>query len=284
MKFISKYILDFQNQVINEVLPYNTSINNSFWALKNCTWEQHAEHISDTFTHHKPIQDDALLKENQTRKIFTLSSKTETPTVVIKGFYLDRWKKSLKHKKYAFNECYNLIKAHKRGIHSPLVYGLGYGIKKGRIEWTAALIEYFPFNSMRDSFIQNPSEEQVWQLLMRSIPSFKKLHFAGCNHADFGPHAIMLSPHGNEYDPIIDFQYASFLPTPSINNTAFLLGYFGWSIGTNRNWVNTSMRNEWYKHVLKNIGIPYSLEIEKIIRENEKTRRPLKDRLIGYPS
>lgn len=283
MDLVSKYIFNFHNKIINQSLPYNTNHKGNYWALKSPIWERKAQQINDIFVHHKSIPVNSILKQNQSRKIFTLSSNTDTPTVVVKGFNLDTWKKNFIHRKYAYNECYNLIKAHKLGVHTPKVYGLGYGINKGRIAWTAAIIEYFPFDSMRDCFLQNPSEQQIWSFLMRTIPSFKKLYLAGCNHVDFGPHAIMLSPEGSEYDPIIDFQYTSFLPSPCANNTAFLLGYFGWAIGTNRNWVSSTMRDQWYKLVLKKLEIPYTLTIEKIIRENEQARRPLKDRLKGYP-
>jgi len=136
---------------------------------------------------------------------------------------------------------------------------------------------------MRDTFIgRKLSEEESWLCLERMVPSLKKLYTAGCNHIDFGPHAIMMSPNGASEDKIIDFQYASFGAKYCVNNLAFLLGYIGWSISNNRKWIKPDMMNAWYEHVLKSFDLPYTSDIRRIIKQNESTRRTIKERLKGY--
>lgn len=251
------------------------------WALADSSWAHTAKVTAAIIENPALLPGDAYYKNESRRLIFRLSAPNGTPDVVIKGFPLKKWKHKIRHKQYAYNEAFNLIAAKQRGLPVPDVFGLGCGYRKGLLHWVAVVMEHIPFPCMRDNFIRGLSEAESLENLRRTIPSFRKLYLAGCNHIDFGPHSIMLAPDSAEKDVLIDFQYAGFVNAPNQNILAAQLGYFGWSVGTNRDWVSPAMRDQWYSEVLCALDIPFTKGIQEIIRQNEASRRPSKKRLTG---
>lgn len=233
-------------------------------------------------TEPRKLPDTAYYKNEKRRRVFRFKETDEGPDVVVKGFPLGKWRHRIQHRKYAYSEAQHLILAKQRQLPVPEVIGYGHGYRNAVLRWVAVIMEYIPFPSMRDGFVRGLSEEETWQYLLRTIPSFRRLYLAGCNHVDFGPHAIMMSPHGPDDDVLIDFQYSAFSDGPSMGTLASQLGYFGWAVGTNRDWVDPAMRDQWYHEVLKALEIPFSGKIRSIIRESEARRRPVAERLKGY--
>lgn len=284
MNLINNLLYGAANNALLKRLPHVVAESGQRWALKSEDFLNDSEKITDVFANGYQSKNVAILKEQKTKKILSFKSDDGLTKFVTKGFFLTKWRHKLAFKKYAFNEALHLLQARNLGINTPDVYGVGFGFKKSIITWTVVILEYVPFASMRDTFIERKlSEEETWLYLKRMVPSLRKLYAAGCNHIDFGPHAIMMSPDDAYEDKIIDFQYASFGAKYCVNNLAFLLGYIGWSVSVNRKWVRSSMMNVWYEHVLESFGLPYTGDISKIIKQNESARRTIKERLKGYP-
>ncbi len=252
------------------------------WQLVNSSWSHAADAILKVVENPDLLPSNAYYKNETRRLIFHFPSIGGAPDVVVKGFPLGEWRHRIRYKKYAYSEAQNLITAKRCGLPVPEVLGYGYGCRCALLRWVAVIMEYIPFPSMRDDFVRGLSEEETWGHLRRTIPSFRKLYLAGCNHIDFGPHSIMMSPNGAEEDVLIDFQYASFFEKPSAGTIASQLGYFGWAVGTNRDWVGPAMRDQWYSEVLKALEIPFSKKIRTIVRESEVKRRSTRERLRGY--
>ena len=252
------------------------------WQLVDSSWENAAQGIVNIVEDPTRLPDDAYYKNELRRLIFRFPPVDGYPELVVKGFPLGEWRHRIRYKKYAYSEARNLIMAKQRGLPVPRVLGYGCGYRNALLRWVAVIMDYIPFPSMRDDFVRGLSEEETWGHLRRTIPSFRKLYLAGCNHIDFGPHSIMMSPNGAEDDVLIDFQYASFFKKPSAGTIASQLGYFGWAVGTNRDWVSPAMRDQWYSEVLKALEIPFSKKIRTIVRESEVKRRSTRERLRGY--
>jgi len=270
--------------LLSEKLPF--SIKNEYpggeWNLLNSDWREIAVAAGWVMAGFVNLPDKAYYKNESRRRIFCFAPSEDKRVVVVKGFPLAKWHYRYRHKKYAFNEATNLLSARERGLPVPEVYGYGMGWRRTFLRWVAVILEYTPFPSMQEYFFKGLSEEKTWDLLLRSIPSFQKLFLAGCNHIDFGPHAIMMSPEGPEKDLLIDFQYARFLPKPSPATLASQLGYFGWSVSTNHNWVGKEMRELWYAEVLAALDIPFTNKIREIIRVCEASRRLVEERYKGF--
>jgi hypothetical protein len=79
----------------------------------------------------------------------------------------------------------------------------------------------------------------------------RKLYCAGCNHVDFGPHAMLISAASPDGDVLIDFESASFLRRPSLRAFAAQAGYFAWSVATNRDWVEPQVVEQWFAGLLQ---------------------------------
>jgi hypothetical protein len=269
--------------VFKTVLPL--VVSNGFladrWRVSDASWKPVAEVIAGIIKNPARLPDDAYYKNELRRLIFRLEVPDGKPDVVVKGFPLKKWKYKIRYKQYAYNEALNLIVAKQRGLPVPDVFGLGCGFRRGLLSWVAVIMEHVPFPCMRDNFIRGLSDAEALENLRRTIPSFRKLYLAGCNHIDFGPHSIMLAPDSAAKDVLIDFQYAGFVNAPDQNILAAQLGYFGWAVGTNRAWVSPTMRDQWYSEVLCALDIPFTKRLQGIIRQNEACRRSSKERLSG---
>lgn len=273
-----------QQDVILANLPCMFTEDNYTWALKNNSFQNHARLASTAFESLRMPKDSKILQEKEGKNVIALFKSGDGKSrFVVKGFYLNTLKRSYRFRKYAFNEAKHILQAQALHINTPEVYGLGHGYQKGMVKWTIVLMEFVDFAPMSLPFVRNQlSEVDKWRYLVRFLPSIKKLYEVGCNHIDFGAYAILLSPDNHNDDVLIDFQYASFGPKKCVNHLAFLLGYVGWSMGTNRQWVDSSMLDAWYEFVLNSLEVPYSDEIKRIIKKTELSRSSIKDRLKGY--
>jgi hypothetical protein len=261
---------------------FRNPADTSRWQLLGNHLEGCAEHVAELIGNPAALQEEAYFKNEARRKIFRTAPTTAGTVVLVKGFLLHSCRHRLQHRKYAFNEAAHLIIARERGLKVPTVFGYGVGYRWLLPAWAAVIMDFLPYPSMRDDFLSGPDGPKTWALLRRTIPSFRKLYLAGCNHIDFGPHAILMSPEGAESDVLIDFQYAAFLRRPCAKTLAAQLGYFGWAVGTNRKWVGRELLRQWYGEVLEALEIPQSAEILAIIERNAAARRSTSERLKGY--
>ena len=263
-------------------LPCSFALNGARWRLAGSEFGAVANTVPPLITGAQPIPANNCFKNEAKRKVFQLQGAHPSP-LLAKSFCLDTLRQRLRHRRYAFNEALHLIVARKRGLNVPRVFGYGTGFCQLLPTWVAVLMEYLPYPSMRDEFLRTPDELTIWGLLQRAVPSFRQLYLTGCNHIDFGPHAILLSPAGAENDVLIDFQYAAFTSRPNPRILAAQLGYFGWAVGVNRNWVGREMLEQWYGEVLRELAIQPDDEIRAIIAQSAARRRSTTERLMGYP-
>jgi hypothetical protein len=176
------------------------------------------------------------------------------------------------------DEGSNQLIARKRGIRTPKLVAQGEIRNAQGEQWLILCSEWACMPCMRDSFLARPSEATVEELLHRATYSLRMLFDAGCNHVDFGPHAILKSEQGPAEDLIIDFEQATFKDALCVNTLAAQLGYFGWSIATNRDWATQEQVRRWSEQVFAQWGLPLSASCRQSFENNLQARQSLRAR------
>jgi len=124
--------------------------------------------------------------------------------VIIKTYRMNRFKDSLHHKRYAFSEFQNNLKAAQRGIPVPKCYAYfekrEYGLVKQCGVVMQAIDELTPFKVLLDA-----GEASQFDI----IPLMKKLYESGVNHYDLSPSNIFYRAGTSDFS-VIDWQYSSF--------------------------------------------------------------------------
>ena len=176
-------------------------------------------------------------------------------------------------------EMVNQIGARDRGISTPQVLAYGQIPGDGGVSHRVLCMEWCPYRCMREAFLEGLQVEGARTLLRRAASSMRSLFLAGCNHVDFGPHAILMHPLNSRQDVIIDFESATFLSRPSARVLAAQLGYFGWSVAVNRNWVERDEIVEWRDHVFHDLRIAPTKTLVDEFERNLTSRQELRDRM-----
>lgn len=219
---------------------------------------------------------ETLLKE-QDRK--TIGLYEGTPPMVSKGFEHRSIKNKINHRNTAYAEAANLIKAASVGVRVPVVYALQQRTRLGVPTSSTVFMEYVAGTSLRDVFMNTAIDLEY---LLGLIPVIKQLHAGGVHHVDFGPHALLESADGEL--ACIDFQYAAFFSQPVPENTAHMLGYFGWAVCTNREWCSRELMDAWYEETAGVLGFADNRQCRDIYLAALRKRQPTEKRLAGFSS
>lgn len=176
------------------------------------------------------------------------------------------------------DEGINQLIAQQRGIRTPKLMAQGEIRNAKGEQWLILCSQWASTPCMRDSFLARPSAATVEELLPRATHALRMLFDAGCNHVDFGPHAVLMSEQGPAEDLIIDFEQATFKDAPCVNTLAAQLGYFGWSIATNRDWATQEHVRRWSEYVFASWGLSFSTACRDIFEKNLQARQSLRVR------
>lgn len=217
---------------------------------------------------------DTLLKE-QDRK--TIALYEGSPPMVSKGFEHRSIKNKINHRNTAYAEAANLIKAASAGVRVPVVYALQQRTRIGIPTSSTVFMEYVAGTSLRDVFMNKAIDLKY---LLGLMPVIKQLHAGGVHHIDFGPHALLESTEGELV--CIDFQYAAFFSQPVPENTAHMLGYFGWAVCTNRGWCSRELMDTWYEETAGVLGFADNQQCKNIYLAALRKRHSTEERLAGF--
>ena len=221
----------------------------SHWQHRLGTSVSLIEKASSIIAQPDQLDSSRFFKREERRLIFRLDHGGMD--YAVKAMPLHRLRTRLAFKRYAYAEALNLLRAEKLGLPVPNVDAYGEARHWRLVRWNAVIMEYLPHIPLRERLISQPPEDEQWTLLLRALDVLVKLYHCGCNHIDFGPHAVMLGPEGPSGDTLLDLQYCHFYPNPRPETLAAQAGYFAWSVSTNRDWVSESMMARWFDHLLQ---------------------------------
>ncbi len=261
-----------------DVLPVMLSAGQpvSHWCIHDQNLANYIEGVVNLINNPALVRETNLLKYAKRRLVFKHCIKDLD--IVIKAFPLDSIEKKLKHKKYAFTEARNILRAQQRGIPSPKLLGFGMQKRNCLVSWNSVLLEYITDSSMELmlDIMDNLSERYL--LLERAFPLFSILYESGCNHIDFKPGSI----HLNETDAkIIDFQYVNFLSQPSLRVLAAQAGYFAWNVSVRNHWVAVTNMQDWFTGLLDYLNVTGDDEMWMIFHRTHARRYSIADRMNG---
>lgn len=264
---------------VEAALPVRYAIGPSHWQLAAQDWEPAAVRTTELIEHPERIPAACLFKQGERRLIFRLEeSGARAPGAVVKSFPLTHLRHRWKHQKYAPGEVSNLFEARRRGLPVPRVFGLGLRRRFGLVSWNAAVVELMPGRPLKE-LLAKADETTQRALLRRVLPLFKRVYEAGCNHIDFGPHAILLED--AKGDCLIDFQYCRFLPEPAPKTFAAVSGYFAWCLTTHWNLTPPAVVHEWFDELLDFAALGDRQALRDIFQHRMVHRASASERLSG---
>jgi tRNA A-37 threonylcarbamoyl transferase component Bud32 len=149
------------------------------------------------------------LKQSLRRCVLRVHQFSKTrPTIIVKGFPLQKIESRLKYQRYGLAEVYNYMQAQKLGIPAPECYGYFEHRSWGTVKANGVLIEdLHGSQTLHDLANEKPGQRD--QIMAKAIPIIQQLYEKGANHIDTTAHNIMESPDGQKL-VVIDWQYASF--------------------------------------------------------------------------
>ena len=231
--------------------------------------------IVDAINQPSLIAPEERLKVATRRLVFRVAEgKT---AIVVKAFPLQGWRRWTARQAYAKQECQHLLTAELLGMSVPACLAYGERPFWGGLAWNTAVLEHIPSPTLRDIWIADSHTIDADAALERITPLAVRLYETGCNHIDFGPHAIMQRDAGE--DCMIDWQYASFLDKPNPYVFASQIGYFGWATATNRTWLTTERVSQWFDHLWDSQQFPERTACRAIFEKTLAKRHSIKDRL-----
>jgi tRNA A-37 threonylcarbamoyl transferase component Bud32 len=140
------------------------------------------------------------------------------------------------------------LRAARAGIPVPKVYGFGLIKPFGLVDTTMVMMEYLEGNQSINGLLckSEVSETVKIKLLNRVGRLLTKLYEGCCNHIDLNSRSIWIGEKEID-DKIIDFQYVTFLPHPSISVLIFHMAYFSTSV---RSLVSEEILDNWVREQL----------------------------------
>ena len=218
---------------------------------------------------------DSVVKKMPGRLVWHWSPRSGGVSYLVKAYAICGLRRRMRRDDIASREAISQIFASMRGLRVPKVFAFGRVRASDGQWWCVHCMEWQPLQCMRERFLDEDHRDERPHLLRRATASLANLYRAGCNHVDFGPHAILLSPSGPTEDVIIDFEGCAFLPAPSPRVLASQIGYFGWSVATNRDWLDKDQILSWFDEVFSHLNLPVTEECRRIFEECLRARASL---------
>jgi hypothetical protein len=245
------------------------------WRLRQNVAEEHLIHLSSWLAEPFRIPASCIIKRTDDKIIFRWQPERERLDWVVKAYYSRTWRRWRRDRRRAYGESLSQLCAECRGLRTPAACGYGqYRLGAQRCVFICG--QHIPQQSLCECFRQRPDPDGIAALLDRAGAMLHKLYRAGCNHVDFGPHAMLISAASPEGDVLIDFESASFLRRPSSKAFAAQAGYFAWSVATNRDWVERRVVEQWFAGLLQSFDRRDDATLWDIWRKCFRARQSLK--------
>jgi hypothetical protein len=227
------------------------------WWLSDPSWAPVCEDASRHIINPNLIATEALLKMGRRRLVFTTTTSDQQPSAVVKAFPADDLARRFNNKKYAFSEAANLIQASRLGVPVPTVAGWGQ-CRFRRRAWSAVLMERITGDSFADLIISHRADSDI---LQRCVQLLLRLYQTGVNLIDLRADALFFGA-DESADRIIDFQYCSFRPKPSLTTFLAQIGHFLYW------WENQLSRSdameEWLSRMISTLHALESVAISEL--------------------
>lgn len=211
-------------KMIEKSLPHTKKSGDTTWWLSDLSWQNFALEITQQYKNGwsstLPFK---MLKNTSTRRVFLI--RTEKHLCVAKSFNFrgSFGRKIFRHRLFGRDEAISLIIAKQNKIPVPKLYGYGETRSSWMCYESIQLLEYIEDGLTYPDFIQHGKSQQKYGL-ERLIRLVFQLYQAGCLHPDPHYEQFLLSTRGEEYDRIIDFQYAQF-GQQSLNQFVYQLAH-----------------------------------------------------------
>jgi len=155
-------------------------------------------------------QDVEVLKRSLRRSVFRVRNiLPELPSIVVKGFPLDKIESRVKYRKYGLTEFNNYQQVASRRVPAPACYGYFEIRFLGLVKANGVLIEDLAgWRSLAELARANPAKFS--DTLAKAIPLMTRLYETGANHVDLSMNNLLESPDAKEIR-LIDWQYCSFV-------------------------------------------------------------------------
>lgn len=204
-----------------------------------------------------------IIKWRKLKIVFRIEdSEGVAQSFIVKAYLLSRFKHRLKYRRRGLNEVANLIRAKRRGINTPDVYGYGrINDIFGLVTVSIIIMEDLCGRSAIDELMHTRPQDECSRMLISTVSLFSKLYRGACNLFDMNGGSVMLCEHALDSEAfLVDLERADFYNRPSVEVLMFEAGYFARSC---RNWVSTEAIDQWLTELLSAVSINGSGEIEK---------------------
>lgn len=229
------------------------------WWLADGSWEPWAAQVDEVVRTRQIPSCGTVLKRAANRLVVRLPRlgglATGPASVMVKAFPMRRLRQTLfgRYRCYGPAELTQMITARDRGLPVPVVHGYVERRLGGvMVTSTAVMMEDFiATQSVRDVLENPPSLAERDTALNHAREVLLKLYAAGCNHIDLDGKHILLPTESGADARVIDFMYARFHPTPSLNTFCFMVAYFAESVA---GLLPEDCLNEWVCSVVRSTG------------------------------
>ncbi len=204
-----------------------------------------------------------IIKWRKLKIVFRIEdSEGVAQSFIVKAYHLSRFKHRLKYRRRGLNEVANLIRAKRRGINTPDVYGYGrINDIFGLVTVSIIIMEDLCGRSAIDELMHTRPQDECSRMLISTVSLFSKLYRGACNLFDMNSGSVMLCEHALDSEAfLVDLERADFYNRPSVEVLMFEAGYFARSC---RNWVSTEAIDQWLTELLSAVSINGNGEIEK---------------------
>ena len=152
-----------------------------------------------------------VLKQSERRSVLRVKSfSLEHPSIIVKGFPLQKIESKWKYQKYGLAEFENYQRARQCQIPTPDCFGYFEVRRFGLVSANGVIIEDLrDYQSLAQLVKQRP--EKRLDILSQAVPMLTLLFKKGVNHIDATPQNLLLHPDGLNLR-LIDWRSCAFVP------------------------------------------------------------------------
>lgn len=218
-----------------------------------------------------------ILKRSLRRSVFRIRNVApELPSIVVKGFPLDKIESRVKYRKYGLTEFSNYQEVASRGVPAPACHVYFEVRSFGLVKANGVLIEdLFGWRSLAELARENPVKFP--EILTRAIPLITRLYELGVNHVDLSMNNLLESAAGTEIR-LIDWQYCSFVTPRQPSQLVLQAAHFLKEAGLA---ANDPISRDWLANLrqVAELSLPTNVLIEAVAGLQARGRLAASDRL-----
>ncbi len=265
--------------LLRTALPVAEEIDGMSWRFQGRELREVLARIGQLVKMPAAIDSETILQQRFST-VFRFDRQAEqADPLVVKLFPLPTWKHQLKHRRYAIQEGINLACAAARGLQVPQVVAVGWLRRWGRVRSCVMCMRYIDRRTISQNLSDCDDPTVRRRLIWRAMPSLIRLYQAGCNHTDFGPHAVMIRDDDPASDVVIDFERTVFLPRPNARVLAAQAGYYAWALTTRTKRATADTLREWFSELLQRCELSSTADLWEIWQQYVTARPSSRERM-----